>query len=100
MKTEIVLVKNTQSARITLTYSNPFTSTSVKVEGDPNIIGIFNFYSEGSHGYFMGSDSPLNAERYLNVLPMLRLNHKITSTIDNIPPFEKYMEPAEDNVVY
>lgn len=100
MKSEIVLMKGNKSARITLRYDDPFTTTQATYEGDSNILGIFDFYFTESHGYFMGDESPTNAEWYLNLLPILRLQHGITAQIDKAPPFEEYAPKSDPNLVY
>ena len=100
MKSEIVLMKGNRSARITLRYDNPFTTTKPSYEGDPNILGIFDFHVTENHGYFVGEESPENAEWYLNLLPVLRLQHGITAQIDRMPPFDEYAPKLDPDLVY
>ena len=99
-KTEIVLTKDARSARVTLRYDNPFDSTRVSFEGDPNILGVFDFYQSEAHGYFMGDALPTNAEWYMNMLPVLRLRHAIQAQVDTPPPFERFAEPLDHNLDY
>lgn len=102
MKTSIVLSRGQQSARIVATYTNPFEDISLIFEGDPQLLGVYYYYSmQESIGYFIGAEDPANIEHHMNILPTLRLRHGIESRVVDPPNLSAYYEGSDDpSVVY
>jgi len=102
MKTNIILSRGQQSARITATYTNPFEDTSLQFEGDSQLLGIYYYHLlQEPTGYFIGDADPINIEYHFNLLPTLLLMHNIQSRVIDAPDLSVYYEESADpTVVY
>lgn len=98
MKTEIILTRGAQAARVTLSYEDPFTSASLSsAEGDENLLGIYQFYlMRPPSGYFVGPETLDNVETYLKPLAQMYTHHNVRGRVVNPPAFERYYTTTDD----
>ena len=106
MNTTIIHMKDSDStAKIVLTYDEPFNILDVQETGDESLLGLFDMaldeHIESGSGYYIFTPTRANVEVYVAVCSYI--NRRITDTFCDIvgmPDFSEYQPEDDEDVVY